>query len=101
MVSCRGGSVTLPWSWISAVQATLACNQVKLFGSCHQKMSSSLCGEELHGYPATQKRTFVLPGTVCRPGIGSHICGQTRSTCHCGRLQRKAVHGWSRAERQG
>ena len=36
VASCRGGRVTLSWSWISAVQAILACNQVRLFGSYHK-----------------------------------------------------------------
>ena len=72
MASCRGGRVTLSWSWISAVRAILACNQVKLFGSYHQKMLSSLCDEELHSYPANQKSTPSLPGTVCGSGIGDH-----------------------------
>ena len=100
VASCRGRSVTLSWSWISAVQAVLACNQVKLFGCHHQKMSS-LCDEELHGYPADQMSTLVLPGTACRSGIDSHRCGQVSSSCHCGRIQRTAVHGWARVGGEG
>ena len=35
-------------------------------------MLSSLCDEELHSYPANQKSTPSLPGTVCGSGISGH-----------------------------